>query len=87
MGAYIQGKLYEMKKKNPRGFKDRDPVGQNVPRSSELIGSLFGVNEKTVRRSYEFAKAVDRVKEVKPLKLTLPCFAPSALSLQLFNPL
>jgi len=31
-----------------------------------MIASSFGVNEKTVRRAYEFAKAVDRVRETKP---------------------
>jgi len=67
--AYIQGKLYEMLKK-PRGRPQK--IGQNVQffnsenATAENLGSLFGVNEKTVRRSYEFAQAVDRVGEISP---------------------
>ena len=70
--AYIQGKLYEMLKKNrEENLKQySSPKGQNVPSgdhaTAKRLGSLFGVNEKTVRRSYEFAQAVDRVKAVKP---------------------
>jgi len=65
--AYIQGKLYEMLKK-PRGRPQK--IGQNVQffnsenATAENLGSLFGVNEKTVRRNSKFAEAVDRVKQI-----------------------
>ncbi|MBW2559146.1 MAG: ParB N-terminal domain-containing protein, partial [Deltaproteobacteria bacterium] len=70
--AYIQGKLYEMMKKNPKGFEDRNPSeAQNEPgdkshATAKKIGSLFGSSQATVRRNYKFAKAVDKVREVKP---------------------
>jgi len=70
--AYIQGKLYEMMKKAPKGFEDRDlsrahfEHGDKSAATAKKIGSLFGSSQATVRRNYEFAKAVDRVREVKP---------------------
>jgi len=30
------------------------------------LASLFGSGEKTIRRNYEFAKAVDKIREEKP---------------------
>ena len=43
--------------------------------AAKKLGSLFGVNEKTVCRSYEFAKAVDRVKQINGLMLVAAVFA------------
>ncbi|MCD6240015.1 hypothetical protein J7K27_00635 [Candidatus Bathyarchaeota archaeon] len=71
--TYIQGKLYEMMKKAPKGFQDRNlSEGKFFPReekdhaTAKRIGSLFGSSERKVRYAYEFARAVDKVKEINP---------------------
>lgn len=67
--AVVLGRMYERQKKAATGFADRDiSGGQNVHRekTAEKMASVAGVNEKTVRRAAEFAKAVDRVKEIVP---------------------
>jgi len=71
--AYFLGKLYEMKKKAPGGFKDRNlTAGKNSPRSgrhvtAEALASDFGIDESSIRKNYvDFAKAVDVIKEIKP---------------------
>lgn len=65
----VIGRIYEREKKAATGFTDRDlSGGQNVHRekTAEKIASEFGVNEKTVRRAAEFAKAVDVLQEKVP---------------------
>ena len=68
-----------MKKKRKENLKQYSPKGQNVLSGSNAtakrLGSLFGVDKKTVRRNYEFAKAVDRVKQINGLMLVAAVFA------------
>lgn len=67
--AVVLGRIYERQKKAATGFADRDMSGaQNEHRqkTAEKIASFAGVGQATVRRAAEFAKAVDKVKEVAP---------------------
>lgn len=67
MAAYLRGKRYLVEKRDNGG--DRRSVGQNVPlksdRTSASVAAHFGVDEKTVRRDAEFAKAVDELPGYK----------------------
>jgi hypothetical protein len=42
--------------------------GQNVPyqNTAEKIAALYNVNEKTIQRDAQFAKAIDKIGEVNP---------------------
>lgn len=67
MAAYLRGKRYLVEKQSVGGQPRR--VGQNVPpaneddRTSAKVAAHFGVDEKTVRRDAEFAKALDEAPE------------------------
>lgn len=63
--AVVIGRIYEREKKAHGG--DRKSSGHfDHLKTAEKIASEYGVNEKTVRRAAEFAKAVDAVREKAP---------------------
>jgi N6-adenosine-specific RNA methylase IME4/truncated hemoglobin YjbI len=69
----VLGRMYERRKKDQMQNLKQFSSGQIVHSEREgtaatakAIAAVAGVNEKTVRRAAEFAKAVDKVKEVSP---------------------
>ena len=70
--AYIQGKLYEMKKKDRKlnlkqyssncNFCSSEKEGS----TAKKIGSLYGSSERKIHYAYDFAQAIDKVREEKP---------------------
>ncbi|MGC8578321.1 MAG: DNA methyltransferase [Thermoproteota archaeon] len=69
--TYIIGKIYEALKKEEHRPKKENKGGNLPPFSghhatAKAIASLQKVDESTVRRASEFAKAVDKVREVNP---------------------
>lgn len=64
MASYLRGRRYLVEKQDHGG--ERKASGQNVhlkEKTAEVIASHFGVDEKTIRRDAEFAKAVDKAPE------------------------
>jgi ParB-like chromosome segregation protein Spo0J len=61
--SYLIGLRYNLEKKEPDGFEDRDLSGdQNDHRgTAEKIAEETGVSAPTVRRNAKFAKAVDKL--------------------------
>jgi len=58
--SYFRGKLYEQKKK--QGQRTDLTSGQNVQKlSAQAIAEDYGVDEKTIRRDADFAKAIDTI--------------------------
>ena len=64
--AYLRGKRYETEKKivsNESGANQyTKEVGSHLatqPKTSEVLGSEYGVHQSTISRSANFAKAVD----------------------------
>lgn len=70
--AYVQGKLYGLTKKNPKGFKDRDLsegkncLGDKSNATAKQLGAIYGSSERKIRYAYDFAQAIDKVREEKP---------------------
>lgn len=63
----VLGRMYERQKKvvgRPEKMGQSDPIF--AERTSKQIATIAGVGEKTVRRAAEFAKAVDKVKDISP---------------------
>ncbi len=66
--SYLRGKKYNREKRE--GFKGNQyfSKGQNVHKqnTAEKIAALYNVNEKTIQRDAQFAKAIDKIGEVNP---------------------
>lgn len=68
---YMIGKMYEARK-NTNSFKGnqyssggvQNGHNQKTGRIGEVIGKELGIGNGTVRRAYDFAKAVDEVREI-----------------------
>jgi len=67
---YLLGRIYERQKR--QGMRSDLQLVDNLSTSSgsaataKAIAKSAGVNEKTIRRSAEFSKAVDAVKQISP---------------------
>ena len=73
---YLIGKHYEAEKAritNASGINQysEEVVGQNVPqppseRTSERIANELGINERSVRRAWDFSSGIDAAEEIVP---------------------
>jgi N6-adenosine-specific RNA methylase IME4 len=62
---YLLGRIYERQKKAHGG--DRKSSGQfDHLKTAKAVADQIGVGEKTIRRSAEFSRALDAVKQVSP---------------------
>jgi N6-adenosine-specific RNA methylase IME4/ParB-like chromosome segregation protein Spo0J len=70
--AVIVGRMYERQKKAAHRPKleennvDKLSTFSGTAATAKSIAEKVGANEKTVRRSAEFVKALDKIKEIKP---------------------
>jgi hypothetical protein len=70
--AIVIGRIYERRKKAPKGFSDRDLSrgnfyhGNKSAATAKAVASEFGIGEKTVRLAADFAKAVEAIEQRSP---------------------
>jgi len=66
----VLGRLYNQMKlaphRPPANNVDKLSTFSGVAATSRYVASLYGVNEKTVRRAGEFAEVVDTLAEIEP---------------------
>jgi hypothetical protein len=59
--SYFRGKLYEQRKKAPhRPLKGAQNA--HLSKTAETIADEYGVNQATIRRDADFAKAIDTIR-------------------------
>lgn len=63
--SYFRGKLYEQMKKEEGGRSDRvfGVDKMSTPKTAQSIADDYGVDEKTIRRDADYAKAIDTIAE------------------------
>jgi len=70
--AMVIGRIYERRKKAPKGFEDRDlsraqfEHGDKSAATAKAIASEFDIGQATVRRAADFAKAVQAIERKSP---------------------
>lgn len=66
--SLLRGRIYNRQKKAEGGRADRELWGgQNVhPKTSEILSTQFGVDERTIRRDGQFAASVEKLRDVAP---------------------